>query len=483
MRLFTACFAHESSSFSPIPTSLRNFEEALLHSQVRGAFVPDGDRLARVETVLTAKALARGHEVVEGLSAAASPSAPLARQDYESLSDEILAGLEAALPVDAVALFLHGAQLAEGMDDCEGDLLVRIRRLVGPDIPIGVEIDLHGNLTQDMVDNATLIAACLEYPHTDFPERAEHVLDVLENAVDGKCRPVMALKRVPMLGIFHTTRDPMRGFVDRISALQDSGEALSISVAHGFPWADTPQTGAAILVVMDGDTGKAQELAERLSQDFFAMREDIAAPRITILEALDEFETVGGGPVVIADTADNAGGGAAGDATFMLQVLLERGVSDAALGLVWDPVAVDFAFLAGEGAYLPMRIGGKLGPMSGTPLDVMAEITCLQPSLEQVAYGVPERLGRAAAIRVEGIDIVLSEARAQVHSPECFLNMGIDPTDRKLVVVKSAQHFHARFVPIAEEIIYASGPGTTSVDFSQFNYKRLTRPIWPLDDI
>lgn len=483
MRLFTATLAHETSPFSPIPTSLENFRRGMLHRPSRGELV-DG-RLEAIECGLTAQAQARGHDVVEGLGAAATPSGRTIQADFELMRDELLADLRKAMPVDAVALFLHGAQMAYGYDDCEGDLLGRVRAIVGPDIPVGVEFDLHGNVTQAMVDAATFLVACREYPHVDFPERAAELLDLLERAVAGSIRPVSVLRQIPMLGIFHTTREPMKGFVAQMKQREAAPGLLSISAAHGFPWADTPHTGAAIIVTADADRQLAEAEADALADAFFAIRAE-AGVAVTGVEAvLDEALQPAPGLTVIADTADNAGGGAAGDSTYMLQALLDRGIGHAsAIGVIWDPQAVALAFDAGEGGQLALRIGGKTGPLSGQPVDLEVTVRKLTPNGRQIAFGTEQPLGRMALLQgSNGLSIVIGSYREQVHSPEAFTSAGLDLETLDLLVLKSAQHFHARFQPIAGRILYAVAPGVTSVDFSTFDYRHLRRPMWPLDPI
>ena len=479
MRVFTACFAHESSGFSPIPTSIENFREGLLHRPSRGEIVPE--RLRSIECALTQKATERGHDVVESVGAAATPSSPLVREHYEEIRDEILSDLRSALPVDAIALFLHGAQLAQGYDDCEGDLLTRLRAMVGPDVPIGVEIDLHGNLTDAMVSNATLIIACKEYPHIDFLERADELLDILEAATAGHTVPTSAYCRLPMIGLYHTTRQPMRGLVDKLMEMEKMPGVLSLSIVHGFFFADTPHVGAAVIAVTDDDHDLAQSLAKDIATEFFAMRDEVRTPIVSLTDALDQAEKATHGLTIVADTADNAGGGAGSDSTYFLRELIRRETRDAALGMICDPVAVDFAFAAGLGAVLPMRIGGKLGRLSGDPVDATVTVTGLNPELTQISFGYEQALGRAAALRIAGIDVVVATAREQTHSPECFTGLGINVESKRLLVLKSAQHFHALFSPLASQIIYADTPGTSSVNLDNFVYERLARPIWPLD--
>lgn len=469
MRVFFSYLAHESSSFSPIPTGPDSFER----------FAPDvADRSD--DFALLTLSRERGHDLVVGPMATATPSAPASRSTYEGLRNEILQSLREALPIDAVLLFLHGAQLAEGYDDCEGDLLARVRALVGPDIPIGVELDLHCNLTPRMVAHATAIIPCKEYPHSDFRARAAELLDIVEAVVAGRCRPFMVLEKVPMLGMFHTSRQPMRGFVDDLIAREGRDGVLSIGLAHGFGYADTPETGAAVLVVAEGDRDAVEALARGIAARWFALREEIVPPALSLDEGLDR--AVGSaGPVVIADSSDNPGGGAAGDSTHLLRGLLDRGIRDAALGMIWDPVAAVQAMKAGVGSSLNLRLGGKVGPMSGDPLDVRATVLACRTDATQNVFGASVALDNAVALEIEGIQVVANSVRQQVIDPACFTALGIDPWHRRIIVVKSAQHFHDLFAPHAGTVLYVDTPGTVSNDWRQFAYRRLGRPLWPLD--
>lgn len=480
MKIYCASLVHESHSLSPIPTGLDSYRELFLYRPSTGegreqleARTPPGHLRLRVREA--------GHELVDGLHAGAAPSAPTVRPAYEALREELLESLRTAAPVDAVLLYLHGAQLAEGYDDCEGDVLSRVRRIVGPGVPIGVEVDLHANISRAMVENSDVLMTCKEYPHVDFGERAKELLDLIERTARGEVRPVAALRRVPMTGFFHTTREPMRGFVDEAMALEGGDGILSVSIAHGFGYSDTPETGAAIMVVADRDISCADSLADSLAGRFFAMREAIAAPVMPLVTALEEALSAGAFPVVIADTSDNPGGGAAGDSTTILEALLRRGVGDAALALLWDPGAVRIAEAAGVGARLPMRVGGKVGPGSGDPLDVEAEVTALSDTATQMQFGAPAPLGHAAALRIDGVTVIVNSLRNQVFDAACFSKLGVDPRAQKLLVVKSSQHFHAAFAPFAAKILYAEGAGTVATDLSTFPFRRIARPLWPLD--
>ncbi len=481
MKVYCASMTHESNSFSPLPTNMDSFRESFLFCPSTG----EGKGLLDkplLEANLRSICLNRGWQVIDGLYAGACPSAPTIAKDYEILRDEMVQGLRDAMPVDMVLLFLHGAQMAQGYEDCEGDILSAMRELVGPDIPIGVELDLHSNITPAMTDNATVMIACKEYPHTDFDARAEEVVTLTEASVRKEISPVMWFERVPMLGYYHTTREPMRSFVDSLFLEEKKDGILSVSLTHSFPAADFDGVGAGVLVVADGDTSLAKSTAQDLGQKFFDLREN-SAPSFSVSQALRQALAFSGGPVVIADASDNPGGGAAGDSTHFLRAILDAGITDVALGMIWDPAAYDLIEKAGIGATIPLRIGGKSGPLSGDPVDGIVEVIAIKDDLQQLMFGEYGNLGPAATIRMGNVDIIINKIRQQIFGPITFEEMGIDTESKKIIVVKSAQHFHTAFAPIAEKIIYASPPGSVSTDFREYPYQHIQRPIWPLDEL
>ncbi|MEI9889210.1 MAG: M81 family metallopeptidase [Rhizomicrobium sp.] len=481
MKVYCVYMGHETSAVSPIPTSLSSYRDDTLYVPSTGEGAALLKKIAEGQAV-GAIAARRGHDVTVGLAAFAQPSRPTPASDYQMLRAEALRNLQAAMPVDLVIMFLHGAQMAEGCDDCEGDILEAVREIVGPDVPVGVEIDLHGNVTRRMIANADVIMACKEYPHSDFGLRAQELVELMERAVRGDCKPTMAYARVPMFGSFPTTLQPMRGFVDEILALEGKDGILSVSVGHGFPWADFPEAGGTVIVVSDNDKPKAQALADRLAQRVFAMRRDIWAPRMPVGQALDRALKSTRFPVVLADMIDNPGGGAPGDATHILRALLDRGITDAALAMIWDPVAVRLAFDAGVGARIPLRIGGKVSALGGAPVDLDATVIALNEHPVQHGQGYAAALGSAAAIEAAGIQIVLNTLRQQTFTPECFTELGIDPRRRKYLIVKSQQHFHEHFSAFASDIIYVDTPGCTGLNFADLPLRRISRPVWPIDE-
>jgi microcystin degradation protein MlrC len=479
MRVFTASLATETNTFSPIPTDLAAFKESF--------YAPPGTHPATPTlcsapmVVARRRAGAEGLTLIEGTAAWAEPAGIVARATYEGLRDEILGQLRAALPVDIVILGLHGAMVAHGYDDCEGDLLERVRALAGPRAVIAAELDPHSHLSAKRLRNSDILVAFKEVPHVDFADRAEEVVDLALRAARGEIRPHMAVWDCRMLDMLPTSKQPMRGFVDRIKALEGRDGVLSISVIHGFSAADVADVGAKMLVITDARPEQGAALAEKLGRELFAMRGAAGHAMLGIDAAIDAALAVGRGPVVLADVWDNPGGGTAGDATTVLRRFLARGLDNVAFGTIWDPMAVKLCAAAGEGAVLPLRIGGKAAPHSGAPLDAIATITRVVPKATQHFRDSIVPLGDAAAIRIEGIDVILNSNRAQAFEPDLFSNLGIDPLARRMLVVKSANHFFGAFSKIASKVIYVDAGGPYPGDPRKVQYKKIRRPIWPLD--
>ena len=425
-----------------------------------------------------------GHEVLVGRGGFATPGGLTTRHAYETLRDRLLADLHAALPVDIVALGLHGAMIADGYDDAEGDLLARVRNIVGPDVIVGTELDLHGHLTQLKVASADILVFFKEYPHTDIYERAVEVIDLSIAAAEKRIKPVMSVFDPKMISVFHSSREPTRSFVDRMSALEGKDGVLSVSLVHGFPWGDCPEFGTKILVVTDDRKADGDALAAQLGHEVIAMREKTLADYMTPDHAIDVASNTAG-CVVVADSADNPGGGAAGDATFVLRRLIERDIEDAAFGPLWDPSAVAHCFAAGEGARLTLRIGGKTSAASGDPLDVEATVINLVRGAQMTnAFGRGDQatapLGDSAAIRVGGIDILLNTDRTQALG-DVFTPLKIDWRAKRIVVVKSSQHFYAAYAPSATKVLYVQTPASMTMDWSSLPYRKRPRGIWPFE--
>ncbi|MBB3426207.1 microcystin degradation protein MlrC [Rhizobium sp. BK312] len=479
MRIFTAALATETNTFSPICVDRRAFEASL--------YAPPGMH-PETPTLCTAPitvgrriAAEKGWEVIEGTATWADPAGLVNRRTYEELRDEILEQLRAAMPVDGVVLGLHGAMVADGYEDTEGDFLSRVREIVGPDILVCAELDPHSHLTAKRLAAADFFVYFKEFPHTDFVDRAEDLWRIAIDTLEGRVKPVMSVFDCRMIDVFPTSRDPMRSFVDKIMTMEKSdADILSISVIHGFMAGDVPEMGTKLLVVTDNKPGKGSAIARDLGLELFSKRGTFIMPQIDEKQAVSEAMAAASGPVVIADLWDNPGGGTAGDATVILQELLDCGATDTAIGTIWDPMAVQICMAAGEGAEIPLRFGAKSAPGTGNPIDGLVKIVRIVPNAEMRFGESFAPFGDAAHIQLDGIDIILNSTRAQSFDPSLFSVMGIDPGTKKILVIKSTNHFYASFSKIASQILYCSAGTPYPNNPARTPYRRARKDIWPM---
>jgi len=479
LRIFTAALATETNTFSPICVDRRAFEASL--------YAPPGQHpetptlCSAPITVGRRVCVEKGWELIEGTAAWADPAGLVNRSTYEGLRDEVLDQLKAAMPVDAVVLGLHGAMVAAGYDDTEGDILARVREIVGPDILVCAELDPHSHLTAKRLAAADFFVYFKEFPHTDFVDRAEDLWRIAVETLEGRLNPVMSVFDCRMIDVYPTSRDPMRSFVDRIMRLEkEDADILSISVIHGFMAGDVPEMGTKMLVVTNSKPEKGEALARELGLELFSKRGTFIMPQIDEIEAVTRAKAATSWPVVIADVWDNPGGGTAGDATVLLQELLERGVTDAAIGTIWDPMAVQICMAAGEGAEIPLRFGAKSAPGTGNPVDGVVKVVKLVENAEMKFGESFAPFGDAVHITLDGIDIILNSTRAQSFDPSLFSVMGIDPLSKKMLVIKSTNHFYASFSKIAAEIIYCSAGTPYPNNPAKTAYRRAPKNIWPM---
>ena len=466
MRIFTAGLSTETNSFSPLPTGLETFTISEAGNSL----------IAHVAE----QAAAQGWTHLHGPCAEAPPGAPVPRRVYEALRDEILAAAHAALPIDIALLDLHGGMIAQGYDDPEGDLLTQLREIVGPGTVIGARLDPHAHLSPAMLEPAQFLCFYKENPHTDIAARGRDLLRLAVDAACGRTRPVTSSFDCRMADVFQTNREPMRSFVERIRAIEGEGNVLDISVVHGFRRGDVPLMGAHVLVTTDNDPDHGKALAEQLGRELFAMRGNAAQHAVPLAEAV-ATAAARRGPTVLADLADNPGGGSPGDSTAILSALIDAGVRDIAIGYLVDPVALSFAREAGVGARLTLRIGGKACSLSGDPMDFEVEVIGVRDNARLPGANVD--LGPAACVRAGGIDIVLIGVRLQTYTPELFRDFGVDLESKQAIVVKSAQHYRAWFdAHLVVDDIVVDAPGVCTADWRALPFTRARRTIWPFVD-
>lgn len=469
MRIFAAGLATETNTFAPDPTGWRDFEQGGLFRGDAGAGGSAPQNL--VARWYRERAAADGHDFVEGLFAWAQPSGPTEQAVYEALRDEIVAAVRGG-GFDVVLLYLHGAMVATACDDCEGDLLRAIRAVAGPRCVIGAELDPHCHLSEAMVEAADVLIAMKEYPHTDFLERAAELYAICTRAAAGELKPVSAVVDCRMIGFYPTTHSPMAELLARLREAERAPGVLSLSFVHGFPWGDTPDTGSKMLAIADGDAELARGSARRLARAFYAQRRALLPKLPDIDTALNEVVR-GSGTVVLADTADNPGGGAPGDNVSLLRALLERRCRRAVYGCVWDPEAAAAAAAAGVGASLELRLGGRCGVASGEPLALRATVRAVRERHEQAGLGVSRvALGLSVWLECEGIDVAVISLRNQTFAPDAFTGLGISLENRRLIAVKSSQHFRTHFAPLAHRVIAVATPGAIQMDFATIPYRK-----------
>ncbi|MEO1019802.1 MAG: M81 family metallopeptidase, partial [Pseudomonadota bacterium] len=352
-RIFTAALATEINTFAPLPVDLQSFEDQLL---ARPGEHPDRPTTVTGPLyVLRQTAKERSWEIIEGTAASAPPGGPVNRQTYEFLRDEILGQLKAALPLDAVVLGLHGAMVAHGYDDCEGDLLQRARAIVGPDVLIAAEFDPHCHWTREMTEALDIAVLYKEFPHVDSLERAQELVTLVERTLKGEIKPELAVYDCRMIDVLPTSREPMKGFLAKMFEVErDDPKILNVSVAHGFRAADVPEMGTKVVVTVDGDHAHGHDLAKNLARELFGNHGKSMPPLLTPEAAIAQAMRSSNRPVVLVDTWGNPGGGVPGDNTVLLKAMLQAGVEDAAFATIWDPIAVRICHAAGEGATLQL---------------------------------------------------------------------------------------------------------------------------------
>ena len=479
MKVFIACLGTETNTFSNLPTGWTTFEETMLF--YGDATDNEPNTFSLPLHIWRKRSEERNYEVIESVAAFAQPGGKTLDAVYEGLRDQVLSDLRSAGEVDIVLLSLHGAMTAESYEDCEGDLISCIRKIVGDEIVIAAELDLHCSITPKMIENSNVLITFKLYPHTDIGARAEEVFNLASSAALGAISPKMSVLDCHMINKFRTSNPQMAEIVSYMGELENDEEILSVSFAHGFPWQDVPHTTAKVLVVSDDNEDRGNIAAAALRDRIWKSRNELVQPTLSIDEALSSISE-NSGLTIMADVADNAGGGAPSDSTFVLARALERGDQNLLVAYFWDPVAVRIAVEAGEGQNILIRVGGKTGPSSGMPVDLQCTVQAIKEEASQTFGDTKTPMGTAVWLRGHaGVDVILTSKRTQVFHPDGMTCLGIDPNTFKGIVVKSSQHFYAGFEPIAEEIGYINAPGDIPPDFANINFTKLSNPFWPKD--
>jgi microcystin degradation protein MlrC len=490
-RVLIAGFKHETNTFSILPTTLKSYEA---RGYVRGEAIAPFFKGTNTEVAAFIDGCAKhGWEPVLSVVADATPSGKLTRDCYETIAGQILADIAAAGRLDAILLNLHGAMVAEHTDDGEGTLLERIRAQVGAGVIIAATLDLHANVTQAMARHADILVSYRTYPHIDMYDIAAEAVEIVQRALAGKVQPKTVLARRPQIeGVDHgrtTSPGPMTEILARCEKMKaaDPG-VLALSINAGFAWADIPEVGPTAVVVGDGSGPRFQAMAESLADEIWAGRHRATVKPVPVGEAIARAKAVGivGKPVVLADYADNPGGGGYGDTTGLLRGMIEAKLESAALAVLYDPEAAAACHQAGVGATIRLNLGGKVDPRFGAPIDATGTVTHLSDGRMTIEgpmlRGVAVDMGPTATFRIGGVDVVIGSRRFQNYDRNFFRAGGIEPAERAVIAVKSSQHFRAAYAPLAAEILVVDeGGGVMSNNLAKLPFTRVPRPIHPLD--
>jgi microcystin degradation protein MlrC len=485
MRIAIGEIAHETNTFRTGLTGIERFQAQEWQHGAEILEKHDGVRDYLGGMIAAASQL--GIELVPTFAASAEPSATIARDAYDTMRDELLAALRSAGPVDAICLSLHGAGSAEGIDDIEGVLLAEVRDAAGPDMPLVATLDLHGNMTPAMVEHADLLLSCHEYPHVDCYERGAEAMTLVSRLARREIDPHMHLEVLPMMISPATTMEGPGQVVTRACLAWESRPGMiDCAFVHGFPQTDVPIVATSVLATADGDPDLARTAARAVAQQIWEMREEFRDDLPGVEEAVQSALAADARPVVIAEVSDNSGGGAPADGTHLLRVLLRENAPDTCFGFMTDPEVARQAHAAGTGATIDILLGGKTDELHGAPLETSAYVKCLTDGVFRyttpMGAGAEEHLGPMARLVIGNVDVLVASVRSQTLDAEVFLLHGIDVTRYHIVALKSTQHFRAGFTHLAGTIIRCDPPGITTSNLAQLPYRRLRRPIWPLDD-
>ena len=485
-RFVIAMMKHETNTFSPIRTDWKRFEEW-------GAYFGADARRAYEGTAMPFGAylkLAReaDAEVATPVAAEAMPSGPVEKAAYETIVTPILDAVRRGC--DAAFLDLHGAMVAETTPDGEGTLLQQIRA-IAPDLPIAVTCDLHANLTEAMVANATALIGYKTYPHVDMEAVGERVGRILLRALDGEIRPAMGWDRRPLLAQtlrMGTDDEPFKTLI-RLARDEEAKGMLAATVFGGFPLADFADAGMSAICIADGNREAATAAAHRLMDIAWEQRQELLYRPEPLAEAVARAKGIAEGPVLLLDHADNVGSGGTEDVMTVIAEVLRQGLEDVAVAAVWDPAAVQQMAKAGVGATVKLKLGGRTDmpsvKLKGAPLEITGRVRTLTDGEWVVRgpmyTGVTVKMGPTAVLDTGKIQIVVVSRHHEPWDVGVFTSVGIDPRGKRYLLLKSRIHYRAGFAPLGRDTITLDGEGVTTSDNAKLDYARVRRPIFPLD--
>ncbi len=493
-RVAVAGINHESNSFNARRTCVTDFSPRTPPLD-RDAFLREHLGESTTVSGFVEAAARLDIDVVPGLVATATPSGNVEAAAFETLVAVILAGIEEAKPgLDGVYLSLHGAMVVEGFPSGDAELVRRVRAAVGPDCPIVVTHDFHANVSAEIVASCNALVTYKENPHIDTKARGVQAAEIMAGIIRGKIRPVQVIVKPPMIfniAFQHTKSPPLLPITDESRRLEEQPKILAASVAGGYQYADVPQIGPSVIVVTDGDLALAQREADRLAAMLWAAREKIGLNLPDAASAVTRAMASPKTPVVLMDTGDNIGGGAAGDSTFLLAELVRQKATGWVVVLA-DRAAVEVAARAGVGQPFDLPVGAKADALHGTPVPITGHVRSLNDGkfFETEVRHLGSRyhdMGRTAVIEVAGSTpdmanlVVLTTERCSPYSLHQLISVGVTPERQRIIVVKGTVAPRAAYEPIAAEIIVVDTPGSTTVNPRRLVYRHARRPLFGLE--
>ena len=488
MRIATGGLSHESSTFTPVPTTIESYQERfllegddILHT-FAGTNTPIGGFIEGAQ--------AHDFELIPTLFGEPQPSAPTPRPLYDELLGRMLKGIANAMPLDGVLLELHGSMAVgdpdapDGLGDAEGHLLAAVRETVGPKVPVLAQLDIHSNVSQQMVAMADVLIGRETYPEVDMSARGRECADVLARIVRAGLRPTMALHQIPMVWGLNqvTAHAPMREAIAELHRIESEPGVVCGSIATCFFLADVPDMGASVYIVTDNDQTLAQEQADQLGEWIFARREEWQLELLPARAALEKAQTAGRYPIILADMQDNTGGGSPGDSTGVLQTFIDMQLEDACVLYIVDPETVALCHEAGVGARLALEVGAKSSPLQGDPVSMEVEVAALSDGAFRydgpMYAGLSGNMGPSAHVVQDGIHVLLVSGREQPFDTALARTLGLDPRQMRYICVKSSTHFRAGFESWAGAIHVVAEPSVHSL--RDLPFRRLGRDLYPL---
>ena len=488
--ILTGEFSHESHSFSRKKADMAAFEARSLHLG-NSAIAARGEANTGLAGFLDV-AKRHGSTILHTVSASAEPSGPVTADAFDRIVGIMVeAARQNRDRIDGVLLALHGAMVTESADDGEGETLARLRAVLGPKVPIGITLDLHANVTARMCELADIIVSFKTYPHVDMREVARQAAETLHRTMAGEIKPRTIRVAVPMLeepNGCRTDTGPMIEWVRMAREYERRPDVFAVSINGGFAQADFAEVGPTVLVTGEGDRDAHRHFARQIAKAMWDQRKDVINRFYSVAEAVEIARThpKGKGPLVIADYSDNPGGGAYGDTTELLGAMIEAGIEDACFGPMVDPEAAAHLHRQAPGSAVDLALGGKTDPaFGGPPLKLRATLAGLFDGSYRgdgpMVGGLDLSFGPTAVLKVGGMTVLVVSQPSQMLDLQQFRAFGIDPARHRVVALKSQQHFRAAFGPIAGKIIVCDGTGLSTTRVERFPYKKVPRPIYPLD--